>query len=129
MNIISKSIDSTRENNIIRILKGSILSIAITIIALIIFALVLAYTNMPETAITPVVITIAGTSILVGSMISSIKMKKQGLVNGSLVGLIYILIIYLLSSTIDKDFSLNASSAIMCLTCILTGAIRRNYRS
>ena len=129
MKMISKSIDSEGNNNFVRIIKGSVLSIAFTVIALIIFALILAYTNMSDAVITPVVIGVAGVSILIGSMLSSIKIKKQGLINGSLVGLIYVACIYLLSSIIDKDFSLDASSAIMCFICILTGALGRNHRS
>ena len=55
----------------------------------------------------PVVITIVtAISILVGSLIASSNIKKNGLTNGALVGLVYIVAIYLLSSIIGKNFAL-----------------------
>ena len=121
-----KNISTTGNNNFLLIIKGSIISIIITIIALIVFSLILAYSNVSESVVTPTVIGISGISILIGSILSSIKLKKGGMINGGIVGLIYITLIYFLSSIIDKDFSLDLSSIIMCITCILTGAVRWN---
>ena len=129
MKRFAKAINTNSTNSFILIIKGSIISIIITIIALIIFSLILAYTNIPENTVTPVIIGIAGISILIGSILSSTKIKKRGLINGGAVGLIYVTLIYLLSSIIDKDFSLDLSSTIMCIICIITGIIRRNHRS
>ncbi len=121
--MVTKSIENVRENNLIRILKGSIVAILFTICTLLIFALLLAYTNMSETMITPIVITVSGMSILIGSIISSRKIRKQGLINGGLVGLIYITVIYLLSSIIQGDFGVNMYAIIMIFVCILAGCL------
>ena len=121
--MVTKSIENVRENNLIRILKGSIVAILFTICTLLIFALLLAYTNMSETMITPIVITVSGISILIGSIISSRKIRKQGLINGGLVGLIYITVIYLLSSIIQGDFGVNMYAIIMIFVCILAGCL------
>ena len=49
---ITKNMVSERktkeDSNFVRIIKGSILSIILTIICLLIFSLILAYTNIPE---------------------------------------------------------------------------------
>ena len=84
--------------NVTRVIKGSIFSIVISIILLLIYATVLTYTNVSENTMTVVLIAISGISILIGSSISSFKIKKQGMLNGALVGLIYMIFIYLLSS-------------------------------
>ena len=84
--------------NVIRVIKGSIFSIVISAILLLIYAAVLTYTNVSENTMTVVLIAISGISILIGSSISSFKIKKQGMLNGALVGLIYMIFIYLLSS-------------------------------
>ncbi len=117
--------DVTKEKNknIIKIIKGSIISIVITIIALTIYAAVLSYTNISESTMIPVILTITGISILIGSSMSSISIKKQGMINGGLVGLIYILFIYILSSIISTGFSLNMNAIIMILVAIVTGII------
>ena len=109
--------------NIIRIIKGSILSILISTILLLIYAAILTYTAIGENTMTVVLITISAISILIGSSISSFKIKKQGMLNGALVGLIYMLVLYLISSMLLTGFSLNISSIIMILIGTLSGTI------
>ena len=86
--------------NMVRIMKGSGFAIVISLILLLIYAGLLTSTNIAESTMTPVVITIASISILIGSSISSIKIKKQGMLNGALVGLIYMIFIYLFISNL-----------------------------
>ena len=109
--------------NLIRIGKGSIISILISLIFLFIFAAVLTFTNVGENTINPVIIIISGISILIGSSISTLKIRKNGLINGGLVGLIYILAIYLLSSITGSGFNLNIYSLVMIAVSIVAGMI------
>ena len=109
------------DKNIIRIIKGSVFSILITLILLFIYAILLTSTNIPESTMSVVVITITGISILIGSSISSFKIKKRGIVNGGLVGLIYIITIYLISSIALMGFSMNITSIIMLTVAIVIG--------
>lgn len=111
------------DKNIIRIIKGSVFSILITLILLFIYAILLTSTNIPESTMSVVVITITGISILIGSSISSFKIKKRGIVNGGLVGLIYIITIYLISSIALIGFSMNITSIIMLIVAIVIGMI------
>lgn len=115
--------ESEFSKNIIRIIKGSVTAIILTLILLLIFAIILTYTPLQENAINPVIIVISGISILIGSSISTIKINKNGLINGSLVGLIYILSIYLISSIAGAGFNLNSYSAIMIIVSIIMGMI------
>lgn len=109
--------------NTIRIIKGSIVAVVLSLILLLIFAILLTYTNISETTIKPTIIAIAGVSILVGSSISTLTIKKNGILNGGLIGLIYILTIYLISSITGTGFALNLYSIIMILVGIITGII------
>lgn len=109
--------------NIVRILKGTITAIILSLILLLIFAIILTYTAISENVIKPVIIVISGISILVGSSISTLTIKKNGMINGCLVGLIYILSLYLISSIIVSVFSINLYSLIMIVVCIITGMI------
>lgn len=106
-------------NNIKRIIKGSIFSIGITIILLLIFAAILTYTSLSEKTIPIVVLAITGISILIGSQISTIRIRKNGIVNGGLIGLTYILTIYIISSIITGNFNLNIYSGLMIGISIL----------
>ena len=86
-----EEITKEKNNNMIKIIKGSIIAIIITMLALTIYAAILTYTSVSETTMVPVVLTITGISILIGSSMSSISIKKQGIMNGGFVGLIYII--------------------------------------
>lgn len=110
-------------NNIIKVIKGSIISFFISIILLFIFASLLVYTSLQETTIKPVVIIISIVSILIGSSLSSIKIKKNGIINGALVGFIYILTLYILSSISFIGFNLNMYSIIIMIGAILSGMV------
>jgi len=109
-------------NNIKKILIGSGISIVITIIGLIIFASFLTYTSISESTIPTVTIIITIISILIGSSMCMSTVKKNGIVNGVLIGLIYIGFIYVLSSIIEGNFALELKSIIMIIGALLAGA-------
>ena len=48
-------------------------------------------------------------------------MNKNGMLNGALIGGIYLIIIYLFSSIINQEFSLTIYSAIMIIASIICG--------
>lgn len=127
MNIKEITKKTSLDNNIkekrkfINLLKGSITAIVITLISLVIFSTVLANTNINENTIIPVIIAVTAISILIGSIISVSKISKKGLLNGALVGLIYITIIYLLSSLVNGNFSFDFNSLIIIISAIIAG--------
>lgn len=113
-----------KENNTIAtIAKGIGISLLITVIALIIFSIILTYTNIEENVINPVIMIITAISILIGSSIENTKLKKNGLINGGMIGGCYILIIYLISSILNWKFSLNVNSIIMIVAAIIFGIL------
>ena len=120
-NIIKEGSENSK--NIFRILKGSIFAIILSLILLLIYAMLLTYTELSESTMVPVIITITGISILIGSTISTIKIRKNGLLNGSLVGLIYVIALYLASSICLTGFLLTPNSFIMLIVGVVTGMI------
>ena len=124
---ITKNMVSERktkeDSNFVRIIKGSILSIILTIICLLIFSLILAYTNIPEKTMIPVITAVTAISILAGSIISVSKIEKKGIINGALVGLIYILTIYIISSIAKGNFGITINSIILIASAIIAGML------
>lgn len=114
---------SENGNNIKRIIKGSVFSIVITLIGLLVYSIILSYTSISESTMPATIIIITAVSILIGSTISTSNIKKNGIVNGVLVGIIYIAIIYLISSIVTGNFLLNTNSIIMVIASVLTGAL------
>ena len=122
--ITSKKIENiSKEKNSIKIIKGSLIAIILSIIFLTIYSALLAYTTISEETMVPVTIIITGISILIGSFFSSMKIKKQGLLNGAFVGVIYMLILYILSGIFLSSFVLNFKSIIMILSGLVMGMI------
>lgn len=122
-----KSLIETGNTNssdcIMNIVKGIIISFISTLILLFIFAIFLTYTSISEAMIPSVIIVITIISILLGSSISTIKIKKNGIVNGGIIGLSYILMLYVISSIVHTGFALNVYSIVMIILSILAGMI------
>lgn len=115
--------NSKTKENFIRIIKGSITSIILTLVLLFIFSIIVTYTNVKESIISPIIIIITSISILIGSSISSLKIKKNGLLNGAIVGIIYILTIYILSSIMGIGFKIDINSILMIVFAIVAGML------
>ena len=123
MENVKKLDEGSKTNNLIKILKGSIISIIISMVLLLILSIILAFTNVSENIIPTSIISIAALSILIGSILSTMNIKKNGLLNGAIVGGIYIIFIYLLSSIAITGFTFNIKTDIMLVASILAGVI------
>lgn len=107
----------------VNIAKGVGISIAFTIVLLLIFSIILTYTNISEQWTSPVIIVLTGISILIGSSMGNINLKKNGILNGAAIGGIYFIIMYLISSTIKMDYSVNTQMAIIIAVGIVFGIV------
>ena len=115
------SVNENNSNSIFDILKGTAISIVATLILLIIFSAILTYTSVNESTMPAVIIIVSALSILLSSQLTTAKIKKNGIVNGILVGGLYFAFLYIISSIISKNFSMNNYSIIMMATSIVLG--------
>lgn len=111
------------ERTINEIIKGVGIALISTFILLLILAGILTYTQISETIINPVIIITTAISILIGSSIGNIKIKKNGLLNGALIGGIYMLVIYGVSSILNWKFGLEIQSVIMIIVGMIFGIL------
>ena len=118
-----KEKNDTESKNIVKIIKGSTVAIIITLLGLLIYSVILASTEIGENTINYVVIGISALSILIGSIIRVSKIDKNGMLNGAIVGGIYIVIIYLLSSIINLNFDINSNSIILIFFSMVAGML------
>jgi len=105
------------------LLKGLLTAYIITIPAFMLFALILANTDFPYRLITPAVVVTTVLSVLTAGLVSTKGLKSKGWLNGSIVGAIYMIVLYCLSSIIYNDFSIDRYVVTMMIIGILTGAI------
>jgi len=104
-------------------IKGIIVAYLITIPVFLIFSIILANTDFPERYIQPVVLATTIISVLAAGSIVTHGLKSKGWINGGLAGLIYMLVLYLFSSIIFRDFSINRYIITVFVIGILTGCI------
>lgn len=87
--------------------KYLMLSYVVALVLLCLTAILFAYTNINDSLINTFVFVIVVITNLIGSTITSRKLKKRGLLTGLIFGLIYFLIIYLLSALLYTGFFVN----------------------
>ena len=110
-------------------IKGIIITFITNLFLIFIYSIILTYTSVSENTIVPVIIIITMISLLIGTSVSSIKIKNKGMLNGAIIGFIYMIGIYIISSIVKTGFSLNIYSVILIIGGILCGCIGRDYRS
>ena len=115
--------EKNENNNIFNILKGVGISIIFTLILLLIFSAILTYTNLSEQTIQPIIIVLTAISILLGSSIGNFKIKKNGILNGAIITVLYFVILYLICSLITMNFSINSQMLIIIAVGIIFGIL------
>ena len=114
---------ASSDSNVLRMTKGLLLSFLVTILCLLLFSTVLTYSSVGENTIVPVSIIVTAISILIGTSFSMAKAKKNGMLYGGMVGFVYMLLLYLISSSFTGDFTITVTSGIMIGGAILAGAV------
>jgi len=112
-----------QNNGIVKIFKGLIFSFIITLVSIFIFAIVLTYSDISESIIPIVIIVLTFISILIGSIISMRKITKNGMLNGGIIGGIYVILLYLISSILNTGFAFNTYTILMIIAGIISGII------
>lgn len=101
------------------LLKGTLIALCISLVLVLVFAFLLKFTNIPDTAITPINMVIKGISIFLGVFIGMKKSKELGLVCGLLIGLSYTFLAFLVFSILSGNFTAD----ITLLTDLIFGAV------
>ena len=105
----------------INYLKSSIWTISILLISSIIVTIFNYFNVISGIPLKILFLLIPLISIFIGSTISNSKIQRNGLLNGAIVGGIYLISIYLLSSIINQKFILSMQSIIMIISGIVCG--------
>lgn len=117
---MTNNMQGFKENNVIKnISAGVVKSFIITVILIMLVSIMLVNTNISENIIGPGIFVITFISIFAGAMSS---IKNNGIIYGAVIGIIYIVSIYLLSSLLNGEFGLTISSLILMILSVLAGA-------
>lgn len=111
------------KTNILSVLKGILAAYVITVPVFMLFSLLLTNIDFPQRLIMPVVVVTTIISVLFAGSIAAKGAKSRGWLNGGIVGLIYMIVLYIISSLVFKNFEINRYVLTMAVIGMLTGAI------
>ena len=101
-----EKVNNNEKNNILlNGLKGSMLSVCISLVLILIFAFIIKLTSMSDALIKPINQVIKIVSILIGTMFIVKKVKQKGLLLGAMVGLLYSILAFVVFSILNGGFS------------------------
>ncbi|NLL06202.1 MAG: TIGR04086 family membrane protein [Clostridiaceae bacterium] len=110
-------------SNIVSMVKGIAIAYLITIPLFVIFAFFLTYMDFPEKFLPSAVIITTLISIIVAGWSSTRKIRNKGWLNGGIVGLMYIGILFLASSLAYRNYSINSHVVVMLVIGAITGSV------
>lgn len=120
---MSEKLVSENSFSIIGILKSVGIAYVVTLFIFLLLAIALTYTEFPETMIPSVVIIGTIISIMFAGTSVARKARTKGWLNGAIAGLVYILVIYLISSFTVVNFVVDMNAITMFILGILAGAV------
>lgn len=118
-------------NNFFQFLKALIVSLLVTFLCIIIFALVIKFAKLSDKAIVPVNLVIKALSIIIGTIIFT-KSRSGGLKKGVLFAISYISLAFIIFSALSGKFSFSINLVLDyvfgVIIGIVTGVIRVNTK-
>jgi putative membrane protein (TIGR04086 family) len=87
----------TNSNSVLIVSKGVLIALIISAVLIIVYGLLLSFTSLSESSM-PAVITAKSTvSIALSGIYVAVKVESRGWLNGALMGLIYMVVLFLIS--------------------------------
>lgn len=121
---MSRDIAENKKNLFSSILSGVIVSVAITLVLILIFALFIRFFNIPDGAIFPVNQVIKIISMFIGILTALKKSGRKGFLIGLLLGLLYYVLSYIVFSLLQSSFVFNIKNLFdLLLTTIMGGLL------
>lgn len=99
--------EDKESNFFITLLKGTLTSLSMCLVLVLIFAFILRFIAIPDSAIKPINQIIKCLSILFGSFMALKKNKQMGLITGLIVGILFTVISFLVFSLLDGHIELS----------------------
>lgn len=121
MNTAVKS--NERKNVLISIISGTIVSISVTLVLILLFALIIRFFNINDSWIFPVNQVIKIISMFIGAVVFVKKQGKKGFVKGIILGLTYYLLSYIIFSILQGGFTWTTSNFYDLILTILMGGL------
>lgn len=118
------SMQVNRKSSFIQYLSGLLISISITLVLILLFAILIRYFNIPDNIIFPINQVIKVISLIVGIMFILKKQPQNGLIKGVIVGLLYYVLSFIIFSILQGNIAFNLNNLWdLLLTSLMGGLI------
>ena len=128
---MSKSVEASKSNTFLRILKAVIIAMFVSLAGILIMAFVIKGLSIDSKVIPIINQVIKGIAILVGCFFA-LPRTKNGAIKGLAIGVLYIAVAYVVFSLLDGAWSVGLSLvndvALGAITGFLSGIITINIR-
>lgn len=104
------------------IFKGVVFSLIISVLAVIIFAVIVKFANLSAKTVEGVNVALKILSIFWGTLLA-IGSGRQGLFKGGVIGLLFVLASYLVFSLVNGSFSVNPLTAFDVIFSLIAGLL------
>lgn len=110
-------------NSVLIVGKSILLAYGISVICIIIYGILLAITSISESSMSTVITVITMVSIAFSSIGAAVKTDSKGWLMGAIVGLVYMIILFLLSLFFNTGVILDKFILFRILMGSITGAL------
>ena len=126
--MIREEYKTTRDGSVVKntvfvFAKAVALTFAVSAAVFAVAALLLTYTPMSETLISFIVVLTTVFSVIVGAARAAHSAKSRGLLNGALLGVLYSIMLYFISSLAGDGFRFNSYMAVIMAVSLFSGAV------
>lgn len=105
------------------LIKGVLISYAITMAVFIIYALLITYTNLTEEYVAPLALIVTAISCIASGFVTAKAAKSRGLIWGIAAGGLYMAIMFSLGYATMPTYELNQKFVISLCLALLGGGI------
>ena len=101
------ALKSNKKEFWLHIIKAVLIAISFSLVCILVFALIVRFTNIPDKIIMPINQVIKIISIFLGCFFILRKANTKGLLKGLVVGFIYTIFAYVIFSLLSRTFTFN----------------------
>ena len=123
MKVRSRGLEERKTGFMLSVLKGSLISLCVSLVGILIFAFFLRFTSLSDKFILPINEVIKGISVFLGTFLGFKHEKKMGLLGGLLIGLFYTILAFLAFSLLNQSFVFDKTFATDLAFNSIIGAI------
>lgn len=105
------------------VIFGMLFSTISTILSLLLFSAVIMNNSIKDQYIPVVIVILFGLSLFIGTMITTRKIKEKGALYGMIISVLYISVMYLISSLVIGDYTITKQSLYMIICTVVIGSI------